>query len=302
MQIATRTIRNDIVCRRFASTRSVQIATFGKSCRLIINNLCLHTLRADCNADGKELFVCCDALPPHAPCRLQHAVISRLCAISALPPHAPCRLQLQSLGIIGTAYALPPHAPCRLQQAAEGRDGIVITLCLHTLRADCNIWEQFPFTNFHALPPHAPCRLQQCHTMAQADFDDFASTRSVQIATKSSAILTWYATALPPHAPCRLQRLAHLSTRSDDCLCLHTLRADCNLCAPGDNRACGLCLHTLRADCNVDRLSGKLMPSTLPPHAPCRLQRANWISTPNCASPLPPHAPCRLQRCLSYAL
>ena len=38
------------------------------------------------------------------------------------------------------------------------------------------------------------------------DNDDFASTRSVQIATNVLSDKSYQQTALPPHAPCRLQQ------------------------------------------------------------------------------------------------
>ena len=101
----------------------------------------------------------------------------------------------------------------------------------------------------------------------------FASTRSVQIATKCQRSPSVEVFALPPHAPCRLQRsrsprtqrTRHFaSTRSVQIatqaladlpvtieLCLHTLRADCNGNGEGNTlNARELCLHTLRADCN----------------------------------------------------
>ena len=102
-------------------------------------------------------------------------------------------------------------------------------LCLHTLRADCNRREEVtPRNHFN-----------------------FASTRSVQIATVAGAIEA----SITP-------------------LCLHTLRADCNktflllasvrastfastrsvqiatVLASYASCQQSLCLHTLRADCN----------------------------------------------------
>ena len=55
----------------FASTRSVQIATRAHNLQYGFIQLCLHTLRADCNGDFIHLHAACCALPPHAPCRLQ---------------------------------------------------------------------------------------------------------------------------------------------------------------------------------------------------------------------------------------
>ncbi len=78
---------------------------------------------------------------------------------------------------------MPPHAPCRLQRNA-GKSAVEgVMLCLHTLRADCN--------------EHAG--------MMRVSGWNFASTRSVQIATSYTA-----------------------EGVIDSSLCLHTLRADCN--------------------------------------------------------------------------
>ncbi len=60
-----------MTCRRFASTRPVQIAT---------KLLC----RPACDIGP---------LPPHAPCRLQRLLPTACPLTGALPPHAPCRLQ-----------------------------------------------------------------------------------------------------------------------------------------------------------------------------------------------------------------
>ena len=85
------------------------------------------------------------------------------------------------------------------------------SLCLHTLRADCNDSTGNSTISGSPLPPHAPCRLQPeanqtfratslCLHTLRADCNDtyaaiggkppnFASTRSVQIATTSAAIV-----------------------------------------------------------------------------------------------------------------
>ena len=146
----------------FASTRSVQIATAPSAacrrqsatlpphapCRLQQERkaeraehraLCLHTLRADCNADATPAPPAQAALPPHAPCRLQRAA--------------------QSAASIGSS-PLPPHAPCRLQHRPDGNASRRSRLCLHTLRADCNKASVLPAARNTPLPPHAPCRLQ----------------------------------------------------------------------------------------------------------------------------------------------
>ena len=120
-------------------------------------------------------------------------------------PHIPCRLQHALPITRKTCYSLCLHtlrADCNPPNRNKTSKPL---LCLHTLRADCN-----NPANFHrcfpcALPPHAPCRLQPNRTERNIIQTCFASTRSVQIATSSCQI--------PP------------STWS---LCLHTLRADCN--------------------------------------------------------------------------
>ena len=173
-----------------------------------------------------------------------------------------------------SSSTLPPHAPCRLQ-----RRGLFVVVL-----------------KSRALPPHAPCRLQLPWCAPPWRGGGFASTRSVQIATRWMAALLFSVDTLPPHAPCRLQHGGKLVVQARLVLCLHTLRADCNGTGTGSQISRG----------------------TLPPHAPCRLQprafcakgrggafastRSVQIAT--AASPaetrgsgsLPPHAPCRLQR------
>ena len=78
-----------------------------------------------------------------------------------------------------------------------------------------------------------------------------------------------------------------------------------------------LCLHTPRADCNIIVSIFSALKPPLPPHAPCRLQRATFFMVETLSSfastrpvqiatsasrsnvptahALPPHAPCRLQ-------
>ncbi len=145
---------------------------------------------------------------------------------------------------------MPPHAPCRLQRFINSTDEIEVHLCLHTLRADCNVVAEkprwinvlclhtlradcngsslFPFTQ---QVPFASTRSVQIATACrygQYLVDNFASTRSVQIATAVVCFRSLSKSPLPPHAPCRLQ------------------------------------LH-------VDMVN--ILWITLPPHAPCRLQR-----------------------------
>ena len=171
---------------------------------------------------------------------------------ATLPPHAPCRLQRNTTPSCGCSTAtLPPHAPCRLQHKAAYCLWASQSLCLHTLRADCNAQGVHTGAQqnlcLHTL--RADCNADQVVTRTKVA--NFASTRSVQIATD-----------IPPF----YRRLY--------CLCLHTLRADCNKDAINNNtlvmhfastrsvqiatvherelvnRFHGLCLHTLRADCN----------------------------------------------------
>ena len=143
-------------------------------------------------------------------------------------PHIPCRLQHALPITRKTCYSLCLHtlrADCNPPNRNKTSKPL---LCLHTLRADCN-----NPANFHrcfpcALPPHAPCRLQPNRTERNIIQTCFASTRSVQIATAASSSFS---------------------------------------------AASSLCLHTLRADCNQPPLRRFCYPRSLPPHAPCRLQR-----------------------------
>ena len=143
-------------------------------------------------------------------------------------PHIPCRLQHALPITRKTCYSLCLHtlrADCNPPNRNKTSKPL---LCLHTLRADCN-----NPANFHrcfpcALPPHAPCRLQQAPLACVAPKGAFASTRSVQIATMHRACRNPPMTTLPPHAPCRLQRSISADIDQDNNLCLHTLRADCN--------------------------------------------------------------------------
>ena len=280
-------------------------------------------------------------MPPHAPCRLQR---------ESVPASAQPRLCLHTLradcnrNARQNAPNTVPFASTRSVQIATQRDDVLIkggTLCLHTLRADCNTLQAADDCQRKPLPPHAPCRLQRnpviqrrfrrrlCLHTLRADCNSspdesrernrpFASTRSVQIATRTPT--GWR--GLSNFASTRSVQIAttpalygyeieaFASTRSVQIatrmppprrpprrLCLHTLRADCNAQLSQQHPlAAVLCLHTLRADCNT----GKLLPNTayngpLPPHAPCRLQRITNVTRLTLRT-LPPHAPCRLQR------
>ena len=123
----------------FASTRSVQIATFAP-CRTFVNfeELCLHTLRADCNVrrcNSRFLYLLClhtlradcnivISICPPSSCLCLHTLradcngdfIHLHTSRCALPPHAPCRLQLYIYSYPYRHISLPPHAPCRLQR------------------------------------------------------------------------------------------------------------------------------------------------------------------------------------------
>ena len=79
----------------------------------------------------------------------------------------------------------------------------------------------------------------------------FASTRSVQIAT--IRLPKWCRN--PLFASTRSVQIATIVPR-----CRQPYRA--------------LCLHTLRADCNDANVGNMKPEGTLPPHAPCRLQRS----------------------------
>ena len=144
--------------------------------------------------------------------------------------------------------------------------------------------------------PHIPCRLQHERRILCRFRLFFASTRPVQIATYCPSKPCWdRESSLPPHAPCRLQHDDNAYLCTPHGLCLHTLRADCNHACTLRLRNRGLCLHTLRADCNADATPAPPAQAALPPHAPCRLQRAAQSAASIGSSPLPPHAPCRLQ-------
>ena len=146
---------------------------------------------------------------------------------------------------------LPPHAPCRLQRRED--------LAMQSV--------------YDALPPHAPCRLQ--HTPSATGF---------------------VVRPLPPHAPCRLQQFVSGSTVRAMLLCLHTPRADCNYFWKMAMSIWLLCLHTPRADCNGRRERPKTATKKLCLHTPRADCNAMGTGVAMPAWTLPPHAPCRLQR------
>ena len=122
----------------FASTRSVQIATLCRNGGEYAMLLCLHTLRADCNGAGNGFNFFSRPLPPHAPCRLQLGRHQQSIQRVSLPPHAPCRLQPKVVGGHAERFGLCLHtlrADCNLGRLETS---LGTALCLHTLRADCN--------------------------------------------------------------------------------------------------------------------------------------------------------------------
>ena len=123
-------------------------------------------------------------------------------------------------------------------------------LCLHTLRADCNYMginaAEISQLCLHTL--RADCNIFTCVFLRPPCH--FASTRSVQIATTVSVDcficvkLCLHTLRADCNAFVRRTRTPYIY------LCLHTLRADCNLLLPAPLCSQRLCLHTLRADCN----------------------------------------------------
>ena len=166
-----------------SSTRPVQIAT----------------------AASPTLMVQTCSLPPHAPCRLQHNPYKRIIVSNTFASTRSVQIATQSRPLAGVATAFASTRS--VQIATNGKAAIRPgrTLCLHTLRADCNR-SCLPCPSLvYPLPPHAPCRLQRT---------------GVPESSKPRA--------LPPHAPCRLQPVLEEATLNAKQLCLHTLRADCN--------------------------------------------------------------------------
>ena len=171
----------------FASTRSVQIATWTIAVGFTLAPLCLHTLRADCNTSCSP------------PCSYR----MRLCLHTL---RADCNATFATCD--PKNYKLCLHT-LRADCNSKSTNSIftIAPLCLHTLRADCN-GSVLPEKRRAAspLPPHAPCRLQLPPLPMHKQQLIFASTRSVQIATKS-------------------RQREHPRWVI---LCLHTLRVDCN--------------------------------------------------------------------------
>jgi hypothetical protein len=122
-----------------------------------------------------------------------------------------------------------------------------------------------------------------------------------------------------PHIPCRLQQID--KDRQPTPKCFASIRSVQIATVAGAIEASitPLCLHTLRADCNRRFCSLSGVKTSLPPHAPCRLQQDLSVAGKRAGIhlclrtlradcnhavvrkqfqhiALPPHAPCRLQR------
>ena len=117
MQIATPASVKGKYMQSFASTRSVQIATFSVADFSIVDELCLHTLRADCNGIDKI-----KRLSP------KNFASTRSVQIATVPAGCCTTISVN-------------FASTRSVQIATPMDFIIapsVDLCLHTLRADCN--------------------------------------------------------------------------------------------------------------------------------------------------------------------
>ena len=193
------------------------------------NNLCLHTLRADCNNCESCNQPCLTTFASTRSVQIATKIKPPGCvSAETLPPHAPCRLQLVGTMLSGTTSvfastrsvqiatkegkkmtAQENFASTRSVQIATGRRAVapgkvIVALPPH---APCRL-QPAEGTNEAAqrpLPPHAPCRLQRLVKFAPGFVFRFASTRSVQIATGQQMPNVAKSASLPPHAPCRLQ-------------------------------------------------------------------------------------------------
>ena len=125
------------------------------------------------------------------------------------------------------------------------------SLCLHTLRADCN---SSPDESRERNRPFASTRSVQIATRTPTGWrglSNFASTRSVQIAT-TPALYGYEIEAFASTRSVQIATRMPPPRRPPRRLCLHTLRADCNAQLSQQHPlAAVLCLHTLRADCNI---------------------------------------------------
>ena len=146
------------------------------------------------------------------------------------------------------AGPLPPHAPCRLQPPTPHQSILPLSL-----------------------PPHAPCRLQLGYRVRRNGARTFASTRSVQIATKFSSmqrtscsfastrsvqIATLFTVAPLGIKIFASTRSVQIATRtlffwSSGSVFASTRSVQiATPTASAESRRAPLCLHTLRADCN----------------------------------------------------
>ena len=153
------------------------------------------------------------------PVQIATGVIGVPCAFAvALPPHAPCRLQHAQSRNPQRKGDFASTRPVQIATQCHNDFNTVARLCLHTPRADCNkLWlsgmvfligfastrpvqiatRGVPrgFRRTAALPPHAPCRLQRPQSASRTGSD----------------------APLPPHAPCRLQPRKSITRRKNKC-------------------------------------------------------------------------------------
>ena len=213
----------------FASTRSAQIATLAAREEYKKQELCLHTLRADCNRCKRLTAQSTAPLPPHAPRRLQHL------------------RQHPKGGVTIFASTRSAQIATRLIQHPERRP----QLCLHTLRADCNNAARLHRRQGAPLPPHAPRRLQRKEVnIYGAVYQPLPPHAPRRLQLRSSRAF-FRAVSLPPHAPRRLQ----LTVRGAidevyDFASTRSAQIATSATAVRRTGRCDLCLHTLRADCN----------------------------------------------------
>ena len=146
---------------------------------------------------------------------------------------------------------MPPHAPCRLQRSAPKADAQSVQLCLHTLRADCNglVVAQNAVVDVFASTRSVQIATQ-CTLIITLPAESFASTRSVQIATRAA-----------------LRRTASASFASTRSVQIATSAAQNHLSAA--------CFASTRSVQIATKLlhNASSFTQALPPHAPCRLQR-----------------------------
>ena len=146
------------------------------------------------------------------------------------------------------------------------------------------------------LPPHAPCRLQlstistgsngssfastrpvqiatAVRTSNQRNAEAFASTRPVQIATVRHFLHVAGVQALPPHAPCRLQH-GYRFERQTTMDFASTRPVQIATSTLGEDRKKLIFASTRPVQiATPPRSRTRPLPTPLPPHAPCRLQR-----------------------------